>query len=393
MKIFYLSQVNLERHYSGSVHTKEVVQEFAKRKNEIWLFAQSSCDLESQNGNIRLEAIGSIGGGTISYIWYQIKLFLRAFFLARKVRPHMIYARSETAMFVHILIKKIAGIPFFLELNNWPFRDFCNVRNVSSFLHRVISRVIDSSITNSKGIICVTEEIARRIRKRYKRSNGVFIVENGVNTGLFRPESGEWTRRKLRLHQNDYVIGFVAYFQYYNDAEMAVRAVAKLTQAVPGVKLVFVGGWAQTEHKKRIKELAAEIANNAVIITDEIPYNDMPKYISCFDLCLALFNTDVGDGSVMKIYEYLSCSKPVIGSRIDSLKFLKEEQLGYTVSIGDVETLVEKIRALESNKEKAEEMGTRGRQYVLKYRSWKIAANKILHCIKSSLNDTDIEFE
>ncbi len=389
MKIFYLSQVDLNKHYSGSVHVKEVVKEIIGLNNEVWLFAQAADPIMEQKGRLQIKALGKVRGGTKAYFFFQWKLLVSAFFMAIKVRPDFFYVRSESAMFAHIIISKILGVPYFLELNNWPFRDFENVRNVPSLVRKIVTSIIGWSINGSRGIVCVTEKIGHKIREKYKRAEGVFDVENGVNTDLFKPVSAKSTRIKLGLEKTDYVLGFVAYYQYYNDAEIAVRAVSQLKNTIPGIKLVLVGGWAQKEHRDKIEILISEIAQDSVILTGEVSYNDMPEYIACFDVSLALFNTDVGDGSVMKVYEYLSCSKPVIGSEISSLEFLVKEKLGVTVPIGDAEALINQIQSFGIDKMVLDEMGLRGRRYVINNRSWKIVVEKIEKHINTSLNKTE----
>ncbi len=389
MKIFYFSQVDLNKNYSGAVHVKEVVNAFVGLNNDVWLFAQTADLKMEQKGRLQIKDLGKVSGGTISYFFFQWKLLFSALYLAIRVKPDVFYVRSESAMFAHIIVSKVLGIPYFLELNNWPFRDFENVRAVSPLIRGVITNIIGRSIRGSRGIICVTKTIGHKLREMYKLTEGIFDVENGVNIYQFQSLMAKDTREMLGLNQNNFILGFVAYYQYYNDAELAVRAVAQLKETIPEIKLILVGGWAQKEHRDRIEILISEIARDSVVLTGEVPYYDMPKYISCFDVSLALFNTDVGDGSVMKVYEYLSCSKPVIGSEISSLEFLVKEKLGVTVPIGDADALINQIQSFGINKKVLDEMGLRGRQYVINNRSWKIVVEKIEKHINTSLNKTE----
>ncbi|MBI4847289.1 MAG: glycosyltransferase family 4 protein [Nitrospirae bacterium] len=391
MKIFYLSQVNLNKHYSGSVHVKETVRELAAAGNSVLLFAQLDDNLIGTVPGVRVQAIGLIRGGIISYLWYQFKLLLTVLYQGIKEKPDILYVRSESAMFAHILVSKLLKVPCFLELNSWPFRDFENVRDVSPVMRAFIAKIIIWSITASKGIICVTGEIAARLREKYHRNHGIVVAENGVNIELFRPLSVEKTREELGLEKKDFIVGFVAYFQYYNDAELAIKAIKALREKNPNIKLLLVGGWAQQERMEKVQTEAMRFNGNAVLITDEVPYSDVPKYIACFDLALALFNKDVGDGSVMKAYEYLACSKAVVGSEMSSLRFLEEREMGITVPIGNLDALINSISILASDRDRAEKMGARGFDYITKYKSWGMVTDKILCFIANELKGKQLE--
>jgi glycosyltransferase involved in cell wall biosynthesis len=385
VKIFYLSQIDLKRHYSGSVHVNEIVRAFAAAGHSVLVFAQRGDGSEQPQPRVRVSELGTIVGGSVSYLRYQCRLLLKTLYLGIRQRPDLLYVRSECAMFAHVIASKLLRIPYFLELNSWPFRDLEKVREVSSAMRWFVTRIVGCSIRNAKGVVCVTPEIAARLRKRYRRDHGVIVAENGVNVRLFKPASGEWARKRLGLRDTDFVVGMVAYFQYYNDVEIAIRATEALQARMPNAKLLLVGGWAQEERRGEVDKLISQIEGGMAVLTGEVPYPEVPSYIASFDLALALFNTDVGDGSVMKAHEYLACSKAVIGSDMGSMRFLEQTGTGVIVPIGDLEALVDAVECLAADRQRVEKMGAKGCHYVAENRSWDMVADRILSSIEVEL--------
>ena len=60
----------------------------------------------------------------------------------------------------------------------------------------------------------------------------------------------------------------------------------------------------------------------------------------------------------MKLYAYLACKRPVVGSDIEGLgDVLRRERVGFSFPSGDAERLAEAIIQLLQNRELAQEMG------------------------------------
>ncbi|MBI4228697.1 MAG: glycosyltransferase, partial [Deltaproteobacteria bacterium] len=110
-------------------------------------------------------------------------------------------------------------------------------------------------------------------------------------------------------------------------------------------------------------------------------------YINAADICLATFNSDVGDGSVMKVYEYLSCGKPTVGSSISSLQFLKEIDAGDLVPLRDPKALAQAVWRLYLDKTQRDLQSERLRNYIVKYHSWEAVSKKLLNLMRSTLGE------
>lgn len=388
IKVIYLTQVDLTKHYSGSVHIKEVVSSLLKKNFEVTLLARKIGTFQKENSLFKGIEVDRDNTDKKRYFIYQLKLLLNALKISfqNKKNNTIFYVRSESAMFAHIIASILTRIPYILEFNSWPFRDVEKVHEISPIMKILLKILFTLSIKQSKGIVCVTPRLAELIRENFHLDNKYLkVVPNGVNTSIFSPQDKILTRDKFRIPPYAFVLCYVAYFQYYNDVEILIENFETLKKKIPTLTILLVGGWAKEERKKSIKE-KIEKYRNYIILTDEVPYSMIPEYINASDICLSLFNTDVGDGSVMKVYEYLSCGKPVIGSDIVSQRFLHDMECGITVPIGDKSALIKAIESCYSNPQNIERMGMKGREYILKNCSWDSRVNLLRDIILKVAN-------
>ncbi len=386
LNIIYLTQVDITKHYSGAIHIKEVVNLLLLEGFNVTLLARKIGDFQKEHpGFTGIEVGEIIDNRAFSYLVYQLRLFVEALkiLLRMKQKRTILYVRSEIAMISHIILHFLIRIPYFLELNCWPFRDIQNEMKVSILALWVIKQYIGLSIRNSRRIICVTDEIRKRLKDIYGINKGVYTLHNGANIKLFKPLQSQIVRKEIGLGETDFVIGFVSYFQYYNDVEIAVKAVSILREKIQNLKLLLVGAWAQQSHKKKIEGVISKTIEKNVVLVGEVPYERVNKYISAFDIAISTFSIDVGDGSVMKVQEYLACGKPVIASNISSLTFVEEIGAGKLIPIGDLKTFVETITALERSRLKLKRMGNKGREYVIQNYSWEIVVKRLIKIISS----------
>lgn len=384
IKIIYLSQVDITKHYSGATHIKEVVKILLEQGFNVTLLARKIGDFQKGHRSFTGIEVGDIiDNRAWSYLVYQLKLFVEALKIVLRMKQErtILYVRSETAMVAHLILNLLTKIPYFLELNCWPFRDIQNEMKVSIPALWIIKKYIGLSIIKSRGIICVTDEIRKRIKDIYGKNKGVYTLNNGVNIKLFKPLPSQIVRKEIGLGERDFIIGFVSYFQYYNDIEIAVKAICVLRETIPNLKLLLVGGWAKEFHKRKIQDLILKSVEGNVLIVGEVSYERVNKYISALDIAIATFSMDVGDGSVMKVQEYLACGKPVVATNISSLRFVEEIGAGKLIPIGDLEAFVEAIAGLERTPLKLESMGSKGREYVIENYSWETVVKKLIKII------------
>lgn len=197
------------------------------------------------------------------------------------------------------------------------------------------------------------------------------LVPNGVDTKLFRNYPSEQLRKELGLNR-DFVIGFVGVLQWWVDFEPVFASLRELSAEYPNMKMLIIG---EEGRFRENKELAQRYGiANRVIFTGTIPFTRVPEYISCMDVCLVPFkkSRDCYNALPIKTFEYMSCQKPVISSRLTGVVEAVGDRVLY---VSNIKEYKERLIQLYSDQQLRRRMGVEGRGFVENNYSWtKISA-------------------
>ena len=97
----------------------------------------------------------------------------------------------------------------------------------------------------------------------------------------------------------------------------------------------------------------------------------------------------MGGGSPIKLYSYMSCAKPVIISDLAEFcdtEILKYYEAALLIPPEDSKSLVDAILYLKNNPDERKKMGERGRQLVLNERKWSDTCRKIIATFKRNFS-------
>jgi glycosyltransferase involved in cell wall biosynthesis len=145
----------------------------------------------------------------------------------------------------------------------------------------------------------------------------VFVVPQGVDSGLFNPERFKKTEEKEKLGLKEKtVFCFLGSFTKGSAADLDL--IFKAFQAVAAVqddaRLMIVGGGGPLEkdYLSLIRQLGLE---NRTIITGRKDQKEVPRYLSCADFGLICMRDNLANRCrvSLKLLEYLSMELPVIG--------------------------------------------------------------------------------
>lgn len=211
--------------------------------------------------------------------------------------------------------------------------------------------------------------ISRILQDSYSIPNEKFeLVPNGVDTKLFRRVKSDL---KAELELEDYfVLGYVGVLREWVDLRPVYQAIRNLND----VKLLIVGEEGMlSENKELIRRYRVE---DKVIFTGTVPYTKVPLYISVMDVCLIPFKQNaISQNAVpLKLFEYMACEKPVISTNLKGVR----EAVGDRVLYANTEQEYKDcIKTLMSSPEFANELGKRGREFVVENYEWSKIAEKL----------------
>jgi len=192
------------------------------------------------------------------------------------------------------------------------------------------------------------------------------IIPNGVDTELFRFKPCEILKRKLNFHES-FIVGYVGVLREWVDFKPVFSAISQLNDEGLNIKILIVG---EEGGLVKAKQLAQKLKiENQIIFTGTVPYDEVPKYISCMDLCILPFlnNAVTNSALPLKLFEYMACERPIISSPLKGVKAIVGEKVIYA---SNSESFKAAIKRIYENDDLSNKLGAAGRAFVKKHFSW-----------------------
>ena len=123
-------------------------------------------------------------------LWYEI--YLTLYILTSSEKIDIIYSRLRPFSISEYLIKFLKKIPVIVEVNGLLTEEIIMEIHAPSFFNPILSRIVSffekRALSASNKIISVTSDIKNRLQEAYNLpKDKIVIIENGVNTKLFKP--------------------------------------------------------------------------------------------------------------------------------------------------------------------------------------------------------------
>jgi glycosyltransferase involved in cell wall biosynthesis len=322
------------------------------------------------------------------FISYIFSIF-GALIIAKKYKFDVVYFRSVNGRIIALLLKKLFGLKFICEVHGVEYYENKYYENELSFLMKQSSRIkayfqIVCAI-KADGIRAVTEELKRYFVSVGVKENRIEIIENGVNTTIFKPLNNEIILQALKkkhiIDENNKVVIWEGYCYPWQGVEYLIRASQFILKKMPHTTFLIVGDGEMIHSWKKIANDLQ--VNSNFIFTGAVPYEDVSKYINISDVCvspeIADPRNEITGGSSMKLFEYLACGKPaIVGNLKGNMKIITNARAGIIVDPRNLEELSDAIMRLLINEKEASDMGRRGREYILKEYNWNVLSKQVL---------------
>jgi len=386
MRLLFMTQIALDIEKSSRIHMIEFSENFKKIGNEVLMIGPTYQRNRKNKYNFNLRQLYLIRQNLISDMVYAlISPFLLVYYKLT-FKADIIYCRgvSRTAI---IPICKLLNFKVVIEING-IIEDELKERNYNKYIISLVKSINKMNCRLADRIIVVTGGLKKRLIADFNiNKNKIFVVNNGANINMFQPLDKNYCRKMLNL-TNDFYVGFVGSFQPWHGIDKLIFAASFLKQSgYKRIKFLLVGNGNLTDKQRLIHLIKKMAVEEFFIFAGEIEYSKVPIYINSFDICVAPF-TSVRNNSIglspLKVFEYLSCGKPVIISKINEIsEIIQKNNCGYIFNPDDTNDLVNRIIYAYNEKEKLNRFGRNGRALVVNQYSWNENAGKIQTILNS----------
>lgn len=338
-RILYISQYYPPEVGAGAVRSESIVSKLAEEGWEVDVITEipnypiGERFPGYEKGNYFVEQLEN--GVTIHRIFVhitkrrdvreQLSLFLSFmfsvfFYVLRLGKKYdVVYSTSPPlfAGFSALLLSKILGAKFVFEVRDlWPDSAKDSFRSDKSIVYKLGLWLEKTIYKGSSLVVSVTKEAKKIILKKCPDIN-VKVVNNGVDTRLFRPIPENEIEIDEEIDRSKFNVGYVGSLGVIHDLETLIRT-AKLCEIDSDIQFILVGDGGRNNLLKNIMDKIKPVNVTWVGLK---PYDKVPHYISMFDVAVnPMKKKKIFDSVItVKFYEYLACGIPVITSDLKSM--------------------------------------------------------------------------
>ena len=373
-----LAQISL-KHPLGSVfHLLEVAEKLQERGYRVKVVAPNLGQFPGKS-SVSIQYIPTLH---IRFVWifmWQFFLFFYLVYYFVKEHPQVVYIRSAPLFIIPSFVAGLWRIPRVIEVNSFLYEELQLInwpKRLMTFVRILEKKVYENAVC----VIVVTQRLKEALHRDYHLSRDrIFVIPNGVNTVLYRPEEKSFVRLQLGLKSPGSFITYVGTFAPWQGLKLLVRCAPIVRRRFPNVQFLIIGDGMEKEII--LRSIRDQEIEDLFIFTGWVPYDAVPSYINAADVCVAPFDQRLNQytgKSPLKVFAYWACAKPVVATDIPEIgELIEDVGGGIVVPPNDVQQLSEALVSLLENPELAGEMGKKGRTIVEQRLSWTSIAGKI----------------
>lgn len=159
----------------------------------------------------------------------------------------------------------------------------------------------------SAAVVAVTNSLKGNLETRGVTSGKIFVVPNGANLDLYRPQNADSSVREKLRRAGRPIVGYLGTLGMAH----ALGLVVRVAKRRPGIEFVLIGDGAERAKLQRLRErLGAE----NVTMLPPVAKEQVPTYLAAFDYALVnlrrseTFKTAIPS----KIFEAAAMRKPIL---------------------------------------------------------------------------------
>jgi len=366
----------------GPMKVFELANNLKALGHKVFLFAPKMGYPDKQT-SVKVIQVPVLNIPILRLIMYEFMLFFCSLYILLKNRCDIVYVRTMNS-FIPLFISIFTSSPLIIEINDNPYRDYGQLKiGPNSNLKLLINRLIDKINFRFCNKICaVSDKVKQEMQKIDKISaDKIAVIQSGANTDLFIPMDKNKCRLNIGLHPDKRYVGFVGNYTKSYDHDSIIDSAPIVIEQFPDVRFLIVGNgeW----KAKMLPKINKRSLTEYFILCGYVLYKDVPKYICSMDVCLSPFTKSWGDSQSVKIFDCLSCGRPVVTNRFGSTAdYLEEGNCIIFVPPEDPQRLAAAIIKLLSNPKKMEKMGSNGRKFIVERYRRKFVAEKVVEIAK-----------
>jgi colanic acid biosynthesis glycosyl transferase WcaI len=232
-------------------------------------------------------------------------------------------------------------------------------------LVRLLAALVGFYLRRADRVVAIGETMRLRLVAKGAPAARVRVIPNWTDTTLVHPEPRDNAWAGKRQLTDAFVVMHSGNVGHAQDLDTLVRA-ATLLRDLDDLRIVIVG---QGARHKALSALAEQLETDAVTFIPFQPRDVLSQSLSSADVhVVGLAQGLAGFVVPSRLYGILAAGRPVLAAAEDeseTAQLVRRVGCGVVVPPGRPFELAQAIRALYDSREELDEMGRRGREYVV----------------------------
>lgn len=391
LRIIMVHSGALDINTGGGIHTFELFKNLFSI-NKVFCFASRTDKKTVEFPNLTYVPSFDIPG--LRSISYDFFLMFYLIYYCLTFKPDIMYARKPGLGLSPALLAKVFKIPYIVELNGLKKDDMLALNpNINAFVLRIAEFAEKVTYVLADAIIAVTPEIKNGLIIDYGvPETQIEVIENGVNSDIFKPIDKNEAIKWLGLDQGYNYVCFVGGLAPWHGVEYLIKAAPLVLKKIPNTRFLIVGeGPMKYTLMNQVNNLGL---SDHFIFTGSVPHSNVPYYINSSELCAAPFipGRNIKTGlSPLKIYEYLACGKPVIASDLPGVnEVVTKSHGGVLVEPQNAEDLGQAIIHMLTGGYNTLAKPDEISKYIIEHHSWASVAKRTENVLTNTVKSAHI---
>ena len=409
MNILYINHYAGCPQYGMEYRPYYLAKEWGRNGHKVIIIVASFSHLRYKNpefsGEIKKEVIEEVeyiwiktpkykGNGVkrvinmFSFVW---KLTKNSKKFAKEINPDVVIASSTYPLDIYpaYLIARLSKAKLIFEVHDlWPLTpiELGSMPKWHPFV-MIMQITEDFAYRKADKVISILPKALDYMVSRGLDPKKFVYIPNGIDIDEWQsfdtqlPKEHKEIIERLKK-EGKFLVGYTGSFGVANALDYFVKAASYLKD-LP-VALVLVG---QGPEKENLQKYVTENNLNDIIFLPPVPKSVIPNLLSVLDVLYkgsrksSIYRYGI---SPVKLMDYMMAGKPVIHAVEAGNDLVAESGCGISIPPEDPVAIAEAIKKLiDMSPLEREEMGRRGREYVIKNHDYKVLAKRFLEAMNA----------